>query len=53
MYKKIVASLVITSSLLYSQEIKNEKFQLISKDINTKDNIVIATGDVVVFSPTY
>ena len=53
MYKKIVASLVITSSLLYSQEIKNEKFQLISKEINTKDNIVIATGDVVVFSPTY
>jgi LPS-assembly protein len=53
MYKKIVASLVITSSLIYSQEIKNEKFQLISKDINTKNNIVIATGDVVVFSPTY
>jgi LPS-assembly protein len=53
MYKKIVASLVITSSLLYSQEMKNEKFQLISKDINAKDNIVIATGNVVVFSPTY
>ena len=53
MYKKIVASLVITSSLLCAEEIKNEKFQLISKDINTKDNIVIATGDVVVFSPTY
>ena len=53
MYKKIIASLVITSSLLCAEEIKNEKFQLISKDINTKENIVIATGDVVVFSPTY
>jgi LPS-assembly protein len=53
MYKKIIASLVITSSLLCSQEIKNEKFQLISKNIDTKDNIVVATGDVVVFSPTY
>ena len=53
MHKKIIASLIITSSLLYSQEMKNEKFQLISKDINTKNNIVIATGDVVVFSPTY
>ncbi|WP_368030089.1 LPS-assembly protein LptD [Arcobacter sp. s6] len=53
MHKKIIASLIITSSLLYSQEIKNEKFQLISKDIDSKNNIVIATGNVVVFSPTY
>lgn len=53
MYKKIVASLVITSSLLYSQEITNEKFQLIAKDINSKENIITATGSVVVFSPTY
>ncbi|MBU0925324.1 LPS assembly protein LptD [bacterium] len=53
MYKKIVASLVITSSLLYSQEITNEKFQLIAKDINSKENIIIATGSVVIFSPTY
>lgn len=53
MYKKIIASLLITSSLLCAEEIKNEKFQLISKNIDTKDNIVVATGDVVVFSPTY
>lgn len=53
MYKKIIASLLITSSLLYSQEMKNEKFQLIAKDINSKENIVTATGSVVVFSPTY
>ena len=53
MYKKIIASLIITSSLLCAEEIKNEKFQLISKNIDTKDNIVVATGDVVVFSPTY
>ena len=53
MYKKVIASLVITSSLLYSQEMKNEKFQLIAKDINSKENIVTATGSVVVFSPTY
>ena len=53
MYKKIVASLLITSSLLYSQELKNEKFQLIAKDINSIENIVTANGSVVVFSPTY
>ena len=53
MYKKIIASLIITSSLLCSQEIKNEKFQLIAKDINSKENIVTAMGSVVIFSPTY
>ena len=53
MYKKIIASLLITSSLLYAQEMKNEKFQLIAKDINSKENIITATGSVVIFSPTY
>lgn len=53
MYNKIIASLVITSSLICAQEIKNEKFQLIAENINSKDNIVIATGNVVIFSPTY
>ena len=53
MHKKIILSLLLASTLLCSQEIKNEKFQLISKDIDTKENIVTATGSVVVFSPTY
>ena len=53
MYKKIVASLLITSSLLFSQELKNEKFQLVAKDITSKENIVVAVGNVVIFSPTY
>ena len=53
MYKKILLSLFLTTSLLKAQEVNNEKFQLISKDINSKDNITIATGDVVIFSPTY
>lgn len=53
MYKKILLSLFLTTSLLKAQEVNNEKFQLISKDINSKDNTTIATGDVVIFSPTY
>jgi LPS-assembly protein len=53
MYKEIITSLVITSSFLYSQEMKNEKFQLIAKNIDKKDNIVIASDNVVIFSPTY
>ena len=31
MRKKIVASLIITSGLIYSQELTNEKFQLVAK----------------------
>lgn len=53
MYKKLISSLLITSSLLYAQEMNTEKFQLIAKNINSKDNTLTATGSVVVFSPTY
>ncbi len=53
MHSKILASLLITFSILHSQDVKNEKFQLIAKDVTTQDNIVIAKGDVVIFSPTY
>ena len=53
MHKKIVASLIITSSLLYAQELKNEKFQLVAKKVDAINNIVTANGDVVVYSPSY
>ena len=53
MRKKIVASLIITSSLLYAQELKNEKFQLVAKKVDAINNIVTANGDVVVYSPSY
>lgn len=53
MYKKIIASLLITSTLIYGQELNSEKFQLVAKNIDSKDNIVTATGNVVIFSPTY
>ncbi len=53
MHKKIVASLIITSSLLYAQELKNEKFQLVAKKVDAINNIVTADGDVVVYSPSY
>ncbi len=50
---KIVASLVITSSILFAAEINNEKYQLIAQNVDTKDNIITATGNVVIYSPTY
>lgn len=53
MHKRIVASLIITSSLIYSQELTNEKFQLVAKKVDAINNIVTANGDVVVYSPTY
>ena len=53
MYKRILLSLFLTTCLVKAQEINNEKFQLISKDVNSKENITTATGDVVIFSPTY
>lgn len=53
MHKKIVASLLITSSLIYAQELKNEKFQLVAKNVNAVENVITASGEVVIFSPTY
>ncbi|CAM3468244.1 LPS-assembly protein LptD [Arcobacter aquimarinus] len=53
MYKKIISTLVITSALLQAQEIKNEKFQLVAEDLKSKENVLTATGNVVIFSPTY
>ena len=53
MHKKIIASLLLTSVLSFSQELNNEKFQLVAKNIDSKNNIVTATGEVVVFSPSY
>lgn len=53
--RKIVASLIITSALIQAsaQELNNEKYQLIAKNVDTKENIITATGNVVIYSPTY
>lgn len=53
MYKRIISTLVITSALLQAQEMKNEKFQLVAEDLKSKENVLTATGNVVIFSPTY
>ena len=50
---KIFLILPILLGLLFSKELKNEKLQILSNDLNSKDNIVIAKGDVVIFSPKY
>lgn len=42
---------LFTTSLLFSAE--KEKFQILAKHVNSKDDIVIAKDDVVIFSPSY
>ena len=53
MHRKIIASLLLTSSLISSQELKNERFQLVAKNVDSVENIVTASGEVVIYSPTY
>lgn len=53
MHKKIIISLLIASSLLPAVELKNEKFQLVAKNVDALENIVTASGNVVIYSPTY
>ena len=52
---KIVVSLALASLLIQAnaEELNMEKLQLVAKDVDTKNNIITATGDVVAYSPTY
>jgi len=53
MLKSSIASLLLVSTLSFSEELQTEKFQLISENIKTEGNVVTASGSVIVFSPTY
>lgn len=55
MHKKIILSTLLASStfLFGNSSIENEKLQILSNDLKTKDNVIVATGNVVIFSPTY
>jgi len=50
---KIFLILPILIGTLFSKNLEKEKLQILSNDLNSKDNIVIAKGDVVIFSPKY
>ena len=52
---KIVVSLALASLLIQAnaQELNMEKLQLVAKDVDTKNNIITAIGDVVAYSPIY
>lgn len=53
MLRSVVAPLILLSTISYSKELNNEQFQILAKNIDTKDNTVIANGDVVIFSKNY
>lgn len=46
-------AILLSSSFLFSEELKSEKFNILAKEINTKDNFIIASGNVVVYSKTF
>lgn len=50
---KILSSILLASTLAFSQELNSEKFQLVAQDIKTKEEIITALGKVVIVSPTY
>ena len=53
MYSKIFLILTLFLTLLDANDAKKEKFQILAKKVDSKDNIVIATGNVVIFSQNY
>lgn len=53
MYKKTLLILILIISFLDAKEAPKEKFQILASTVNSKNDIVIAIGNVVIFSPTY
>ncbi len=49
MLRKFLATVILVVSL----EAQVEKFQVLANKVDTKNNIMIATGNVVIFSPSY
>jgi LPS-assembly protein len=53
MYKKLILSLIAATTLCNAASIESEKFQILANNLNSKDDVIIAKGNVVIFSPTY
>jgi LPS-assembly protein len=49
----MIRKFLVTIILVVSLKAQIEKFQFVANKVDTKNNIMIATGNVVVFSPTY
>ncbi len=53
MVKRILFIIALSISLLHAASVENEKFQILANSVDTKDNILVAKDNVVIFSPTY
>ncbi len=53
MVKKILFSIALSIGLVHAASVENEKFQILANSVDTKDNILIAKDNVVIFSPSY
>ncbi len=54
MFKRLVfICLVAICSKISAKEIANEKFQIIANNVNSENDNIIATGNVVIFSSSY
>lgn len=53
MLRLFILSLFIFTSFVNAAEFTDENIQIVAKNLNTKDDIITATGDVVVFSQSY
>jgi len=53
MYKIFVYFILLFSLSVNAAEFTDENLQIIAKHLNTKNNIITANGDVVVFSQSY
>jgi len=50
MLKKILVAIILIVSLCAKSK---ERFQVLANSVDTKNDILVAKGDVVIFSPTY
>ncbi len=53
MHRFFLYFIFFTYTLVNAAEFTDENIQIVAKNLNTKDNIITAVGDVVVFSQNY
>ena len=53
MYRILLLTLLLTFSLFGKESLKDENIEILAEKLDIKDNIVNATGDVVVYSINY
>jgi LPS-assembly protein len=53
MRKFFIYCILTLSIVVKAAEFTDENIQIVAKNLNTKDNIITATGDVVMFSQSY